>query len=843
MLDISAGLRLVSITIKRGQENQMKPFFFYLGVFLISGSTLVLQIVQTRILSVVAWYHLAFFVISLAMFGLTAGAVWVYLHRDRFTGKTLSYDLAYFSGLFALATAVGLAVQMTLAPVISAALTTVWIWTELAICLSIPFFFSGVVMSLALTRSPFRIGRVYGVDLVGAASGCLGALLLLNFTDGPSAVLWVAAIVAAGALAFSVSGIGKEPDLKPPLHSCLRHHYWILAVLAISALINPHTDHGLQPIAVKGKFEFPGSHLFKQWNSFSRVVVGQVKRGTPEMWGPSPKMFQAKWSVYQTELNIDGDAATYAYRFSGNLNDVGFLRYDVTNLAYFLTDRERVLVIGVGAGRDILSAALFGRKKIAGVEINPIFVQLLTRERDFIDFNNVAALPGVQFALDEGRSWLARSREFFDLIQMSLVDTWAATGAGAFTLSENGLYTVEAWKIFLSRLTPSGVLTVSRWYDSSVPDETGRLISLAVATLMEMGIAEPRRHLFLASQGSVATLVLARSPLSASDVQTLESTAAEYQHQVLMSPGRVPASDTLYRIITAGDRKTLDAYTSSLEFDLTPPTDDRPFFFNQLPLSRPFHAFAHTKTMLARGPQGGGVRHGNLVATITLLLLLLISLIFVMAAIVVPLRSALKDVGVLVTTRGTLYFALIGTGFMMVEIALLQRMTVFLGHPIYSLSVLLFSLILTTGLGSFLSEQLTLHNRARMAVWASLTGAYLLILPLVLSELFVAFNHATLSARIAICVASITPAGLLLGFGFPTGMRLIAAIDSRPTPWFWGINGAAGVLASIGAIAISLELGITATLILGALCYFLLIPVSLALFQPQPIKLSRKQNP
>ena len=230
-------------------------------------------------------------------------------------------------------------------------------------------------------------------------------------------------------------------------------------------------------------------------------------------------------------------------------------------------------------------------------------------------------------------------------------------------------------------------------------------------------------------------------------------------------------------------------------------------------------------------------------ATITLLLLLLISLIFVMAAIVVPLRSALKDVGFLVTTRGTLYFALIGTGFMMVEIALLQRMTVFLGHPIYSLSVLLFSLILTTGLGSFLSEQLTLHNRARMAVWASLTGAYLLILPLVLSELFVAFNHATLSARIAICVASITPAGLLLGFGFPTGMRLIAAIDSRPTPWFWGINGAAGVLASIGAIAISLELGITATLILGALCYFLLIPVSLALFQPQPIKLSRKQNP
>jgi len=174
-------------------------------------------------------------------------------------------------------------------------------------------------------------------------------------------------------------------------------------------------------------------------------------------------------------------------------------------------------------------------------------------------------------------------------------------------------------------------------------------------------------------------------------------------------------------------------------------------------------------------------------------------------------------------------------------------MTVFLGHPIYSLSVLLFSLILTTGMGSFLSEKFLLDNRAKIAIWATLTGGYLVILPFVLSELFTAFNDATLTVRAAICVLSIMPAGLLLGFGFPTGMRLISAIDSRPTPWFWGINGAAGVLAAICAIAVSLALGITATLILGALCYFLLIPVSFALvrpkalFQPKPVKISKKQ--
>ena len=813
----------------------MKPIFFYAGVFLISGSTLMLEIIQTRILSVVVWYHLAFFVISLAMFGLTAGAVWVYLRPFRFTEKTLSYDLSYFSALFALASVICLAVQMTLAPVVTRLMTTVWIWAELAICVSVPFFFSGVVMSLALTRSPFRIGRVYGVDLLGAAAGCLGALLLLNLIDGPSAVLSVGAIVAAAALFFSASAIGNAPEPKPPLHSWLQHRYWIFFFLLICAVINPHIEHGLQPIAVKGRFEFPASHLFRQWNPFSRVVVGPVKRGIPEMWGPSPKMFQEPWSVFQTELNIDGDAATYAYRFTGNLNDVGFLRYDVTNLAYFLSDRPRVLVIGVGAGRDILSAALFGRKTITGVEINPIFIQLLTREPDFLDFNKVGTLPGLQLVVDEGRSWLSRSRESFDLIQMSLVDTWAATGAGAFTLSENGLYTVEAWKIFLSRLTPKGVLTVSRWYDASVPDETGRLISLATAALMESGITEPRRHVFLAAQGTVATLVLSKSPLSASDVETLERAAAEYQHAILISPNRAPGADTLGRITTAPDRKSLDAYTSSLAFDLTPPTDDRPFFFNQLPLSRPFQAFAYAETALARGPQGGGVRQGNLVATITLLVLFFISLMFVTLAVVVPLHNALQDVGLAVATRGTLYFALIGIGFMMVEIGLLQRMTVFLGHPIYSLSVLLFSLILTTGMGSFLSEKLTLDNRTRITAWATLTGSYLVLLPFILSQLFAAFDDATLTARVALCVLSITPAGLLLGFGFPTGMRLIAAIDPRPTPWFWGINGAAGVLASISAIAVSLALGIKTTLILGALCYFLLIPVALPLVHAEPL--------
>jgi len=172
-----------------GTATVVSQFRFYTGLFLITACTLMLQVIQTRILSVVAWYHLAFFAISMAMFGLTVGAVWVYLRRDRFSEKTLSYNLSYFSTAFALSTLFCLIAQMSLTPIVSRSLTSILTWAQLAICLSIPFFFSGIAVSLALTRSPFPIGRIYGADLLGAAAGCLGVLVLLNNTDGPSAVL------------------------------------------------------------------------------------------------------------------------------------------------------------------------------------------------------------------------------------------------------------------------------------------------------------------------------------------------------------------------------------------------------------------------------------------------------------------------------------------------------------------------------------------------------------------------------------------------------------------------------------------------------------------------------
>ena len=787
-----------------------------------------LQVIQTRILSVVAWYHLAFFAISMAMFGLTVGAVWVYLRRDRFTERTLSYDLSYFSTAFALSTLFCLIVQLSLTPIVSRSLTSILTWAELAICLSIPFFFSGIAVSLALTRSPFPVGRVYGADLLGAALGCLGVLVLLNNTDGPSAILWVGAIAASAALFFSRSDIGGTPQTKPPLDSLLRHRTIIFTLIATCAVLNGLSDYGLQPLVAKGKFEAGNTHVFREWNTFSRIAVYPPFTQRPEMWAPSPKM-PHDLKIEQQAINIDADAGSIAYHFTGDLKEVEFLKYDVTTLAYHLPNRQRAAVIGVGGGRDMLSAAVFGLQDITGVEINPILVELLTDDPRFAGFTNVRSLTGARLVVDEGRSWMARTDQRFDIIQMSLIDTWAATGAGAFSLSENGLYTVEAWRIFLARLTPKGAFTVSRWYDAKEPAETGRMLSLAVAALFELGISEPREHIFLATQAGVATLIVSRAPFSRDDLKVLHNAAAQYEHQVLVSPTARTPSETLNSILTSKSQKELQRYTSNFSFDLTPATDDRPFFFNQLPLTKPVEAFNLAKAMVATDTHLGGIRGGNLVATATLIILFVISLGLVVVSILLPLRHAVRDVGGRLAMGGTLYFLLIGIGFMMIEIGLLQRMSVFLGHPVYSLSVLLFTLILATGIGSLVSDILPLDSRPRFLLWALFTGAYVAALPHWLSSVFLAFDSATLLSRAILCVITIAPAGLLLGFGFPTGMKLVSAIDRRPTPWFWGVNGAAGTLASTVAVASSIAFGIGTTLTIGATCYVLLIPTVLLL--------------
>ena len=806
---------------------------FLSGVFLLCMSVLMMQIVQTRILSVVSLYYMAFFSISMAMLGLTGGALIVYYRLGNVTEANVGAFLAKTSTAFALCIAASFALELASPlPEIEWA-TSIILWLKAIVLLAAPFTIGGIAVALALTRSGFPIGITYGVDLIGAAAGCLVSLALLTWLDAPSAMFVIAAVVALAAWCFGRVTSEPAPAGLLPDWRILGKPGTIALYLAALGGINAATPFGLQPVVVKfAKLDTLSRTYAIKWNSFSRIAVTNSTIDIPFAWGPSPLMPRGS-RVEQRDLNIDGAAGTVMALYSDEPGALDFLRYDVTNLAYYARNSGRSAVIGVGGGRDILSAHLFGFRDITGVELNPIFVDLLTNPAKLRGYAGIADLPGVRLIVDDGRSWFARTQEKFDLIEMSMVDTWAATGAGAFSLSENGLYTVEAWKTFLSSLTPDGLFTVSRWHSPHSTVELGRVVSLAAAALMELGVERPSDHIFIAGIGHLATAVVSRTPLAQPDLQALQDAADKLRYRVLARPGRPTQDPVIADMLAARDRHDLDTRAARHFLDVSPPTDARPFFFNQLRFTNPGDLlYALVGWRDGKQVDAGTVWNGNLIAVGTLFMVILLSATVVAFVIVLPTRDAVRQVDRRVALAGSGYFLLIGLGFMFAEIGLIQRISVFLGHPVYALSIGLFSIILSTGLGSFLSERLPPTRRGHFIAWLGLLAAYLLFLPQWLPDLLQSsLAAATLPWRALASIAVIFPAGLLMGFGFPTGMRLVTRLDERLTPWLWGVNGAAGVLAAGLAVACSIGFSIDVTIGIGGICYGLLLFFALRLLR------------
>ena len=569
---------------------------------------------------------------------------------------------------------------------------------------------------------------------------------------------------------------------------------------------------------VKDQIENMNPDALVLWNSFSRINVSPAVEQAPSMWGPSPTMPATQ--IEQRYMMIDGTAGSAIYRFDGDLSTLEFLKYDITNLAYAIRHDGRAAVIGVGGGRDLLSAAYFGFRDVTGVELNPILVGLLTNR--LRDYNRLARLPNVKLYVDEGRSWFARSDQHFDLIQMSMVDTWAATGAGAFSLSENALYTVEGWRVFFRHLTPTGLFTVSRWYSPSNVDETGRMISVAVAALLSEGVSDPQAHLYLAATDNLATLIVSRTPFEAAELKTLTATVDRLRFTTVMRPQAPPAPQVLKAILEARTPQTLANLSTVYHLDLSPAYDDRPFFFEQLRITDP-------KALLNAIRSKDGVVRGNLKAASTLGTIIVLSLALVFVTILLPSLPSLRHVEPRTAMLGSAYFLLIGLGFMFVEIGLIQRISVYLGHPIYGLAIGLFSIIVSTGLGSLFASRISLLSGRRLLAWVGLLSIYLAVLPYWLPVLIDIFASAALPTRAMVSLVAIVPSGMLMGFGFPTGMQIINRIDPSPTPWFWAVNGAAGVLASGLAVVFSIEFSISATLWCGAASYFFLGPIAVML--------------
>jgi hypothetical protein len=599
---------------------------------------------------------------------------------------------------------------------------------------------------------------------------------------------------------------------RPARHLLQRGALLTLVFLSIG-LANSRTSRGIRPVWVKNKIELAHSYELERWNSYSRIAVHPKADAPPQLWGPSP--LAPSSAIPQYRLTIDGMAGTRARPFH-SMEDLEHLRYDVTNVGYFLRRQGTVCVIGVGGGRDIQSALLFDAESVTGIDVNPVFIELL--QTKFRDFSRVADRDDVELVVDEARSYLSRTESRYDVIQMSLVDTWAATGAGAFSLSENGLYTVEAWSVFLNRLSEDGLFMVSRWHDPENLGETGRLLSLAVRSLLELGTATPSQHLALISSGKISTLLVSRRAFDTEDTALLGEIADEMQYQVGYLPGDTPTNSQLRNILASASDADLAVATEHAYFDYRPPTDNNPYFFNMLRLRG-------LKQAIVSQP---GVIKGNLVATLTLVALLVALAVVAAATIVVPLllrrrAEPRSDLSPRVFWSGALYFSSIGAGFMFLEIALIQRLSIFLGHPTYALGIILFTIIASTGTGSFLSDQLPLTRRPWMFVYPVVLVAMIAAVHAALATLLSAMFASSMSSRILVSIAAIFPLGVCMGLFFPAGMRLLSEACESETPWYWALNGIFGVLCASLAVFVSIQLGVSTNFWIAAGCYGLVL--------------------
>jgi hypothetical protein len=424
--------------------------------------------------------------------------------------------------------------------------------------------------------------------------------------------------------------------------------------------------------------------------------------------------------------------------------------------------------------------------------------------------------PRVTFVNDEARSYLARTNERFDVIQASFIDTWAATAAGAFSLTENGLYTVEAWELFLSRISPSGVVSFSRWFTPGRPEEAYRLTSLAVATLMRLGITNPRQHIILVrnawghgsggSTGGAATMLISKAPFSDSDIDTMEALANKMQFTVVLDPRA--ASDPMFADLASGHN--LDQVIAGLQADISPPTDNRPFFFQLGKMS----------DMFRPTPRGTSVLNETTNAVHLLGAMMVIITTLTILCIVLPLRMAGRELKLYRAWPNVLYFAAIGLGFMLIEVSQMQRLIIFLGHPTYALSVVLFTLLVSSGLGSYTTHGAGAAGLRRSgAIRLGLLIAVLCAFGVVTSLALAAFADAVTPTRILVGVGILFPLGLLMGMAFPLGMKSASEHGPSLTPWLWGINGAASVAASVLAVVISIYAGISTAFWTGTACY------------------------
>jgi hypothetical protein len=532
------------------------------------------------------------------------------------------------------------------------------------------------------------------------------------------------------------------------------------------------------------------------WNSFSMVGVNEDQK-----------------------IIIDSSVLTEMLRGDQELPN---LRRDFSAAAHRLRPGGRVMVIGAGGGRDIRVALAHGQPHVRAVEVNPLVVHMANEQ--FGDFTGrIYEAEGVEAVIGDARSYLANTDERFDVVLASLIDTWAASAAGAFALTENLLYTSDAFLDYYEHLNDDGVLSVSRWH----PQETTRLLATGLEAWREAGAAHPREHAAMLLKDApgyppTVTLLMKRSPLTAADLEELDRFATESGSSIALTPARID-SPVIEKYLERGEAPWPDV-------DVEPVPDDRPFFFSFV---RPS---TQLKRLLGLSEPGGEMIwfRANIDATRMLIHLFLGVIVLLAFTVAAPLALGAERARVPDWAAVVGYFACLGLGYILIEIGLLQRLILLLGKPVYALAVILSTMLLASGLGSLASGRLSPQGLRR--VLPRLLGAVTVVLALysvLLPSVIDAALGAPLVVRFLVSVALVALPAFVLGMPFPSGLRLLEASGRVAlVPWAWAVNGGLSVMASVAGIILAIEFGYTAVFLLGTLCYLCAAPLLLRWARP-----------
>jgi hypothetical protein len=790
----------------RPLSNEVAQPILLAGLGLTSLAALLLELALTRLFSVVLFYHFAFLAISIALLGLGAGGVFAYMRKPwlaRFETRSLAAELCLVNSVTVL-----LVLEIVLH--VPVALTATGMnflrLTVLYLAAALPFFLTGVLFSVVFAREARRIPLLYAADLGGGALACLTVVPLLNWIGGPNTILMASVALTVAAVVWAPTPTGRR------IAAGLLAGFLMLIAGNLS-------DRLIDVVYAKGVFRNPAWVEFARWNALSRVEVDL--------------------SGHSKVVVIDADASTYIMnvepeRVWGTPWERILLSRPPA-LANVLRPHGDFAIIGPGGGIDVLSALASGSPSVTGIEINPIIADTIMRGRYAAYSKHLYQRPDVHLHVTDGRSYLRASEQQFDVLQMTLVDTWASTAAGAFALSENNLYTVEAFREYFEHLRSDGMIAITRW-EFRQPREALRVVSVAMDALHRLGVPNPARNLIVVSLGALnedgipVTVLAKKTPFTLEEEAEVKAHLARYPGLRSLYLPSEPGSNPFGDLIASNDPY---AFARQYAYNVAPVNDNAPFFFFTLKLGQ-----------ILRRPKNlkAGVDWKVNLGVLVLLLVLVISLVAVVLFLILPL--ALHSGRMRHAAWPLLYFVALGLGYILVEIAFIQRFVLFLGHPTYALTVVIFLLMLSSGAGSLFSRSwLARTELAWMPITLVIGG--LLLDVVFLPGWLAAGVGLGFSYRLLVSALLLAPLGFVMGMPFPTGLRALAAgpdlgistdtaSDDNAVEWAWAMNASASVLGSVLAMVVAIQFGLTVTLACGLVAYLLALGLLPVLRPPPP---------